>query len=143
MIRLANEHDVPRLLDMGLTFQREHYCDTLPENKEQLESTIRTLISNTDARIIVWDTGAGADGMIAFMVNAHMFSGERAALELVWWVEPAVRGVVGLRLLRAAENAARDMGAARMVMISPNERVSRMYSLLGYAEVERVFHRGL
>jgi N-acetylglutamate synthase-like GNAT family acetyltransferase len=143
MIREATESDVPRLVDMGLTFVRLYYADVLQENPEQLEATIRGLLTNEQARILVAENGNGVEGMISFMVSPHPFSGEMDALELAWWVEPEARGTVGLKLLREAGQAATRMGAKRLVMISPNRTIDTLYGKLGYRELERVFQRTL
>lgn len=143
MIRAATEGDVPRIMEMGLTFQRLYYADKMPENREQLESTVRGLLTNEKARILVSENGHGVDGMISFVVTPHPFSGELDALELVWWVEPEARGTLGLRLLREAGQAAAQMGAKKLVMISPTPTIDQLYKKLGYTEVEKVFQRSL
>jgi len=143
MIRSAIETDVPRIVDMGLTFMRLYYAGKLTENREQLETTVRGLLTNEKARILVSENGHGVDGMISFVVSPHPFSGEVSALELVWWVEPEARGTIGLKLLREAAQVASQMGATKIVMISPTAAVDQLYKRLGYEEVEKVFQRRL
>ena len=143
MIRSAIETDVPRIVDMGLTFMRLYYAGKLTENREQLEATVRGLLTNERARILVSENGHGVDGMISFVVSPHPFSGEVSALELVWWVEPEARGTIGLKLLREAAQVASQMGATKIVMISPTAAVDQLYKRLGYEEVEKVFQRRL
>ena len=143
MIRSAIETDVPRIVDMGLTFMRLYYAGKLTENREQLEATVRGLLTNEKARILVSENGHGVDGMISFVISPHPFSGEVSALELVWWVEPEARGTIGLKLLREAAQVASQMGATKIVMISPTAAVDQLYKRLGYEEVEKVFQRRL
>ncbi len=107
----------------------------------RIAASVTFLLENPDAAIFLSGNGTPT-GMIAMLAYDHPFSGERIAFEVVWWVDPEARGD-GLRLLRAAEEWARDQGIKKMQMIAPNERVGVLYQRLGYLPVETSFQRSL
>jgi hypothetical protein len=55
--------------------------------------------------------------MLGLAITPHLTAHESVASEMCWWVDPTARGTIGLtvgiglRLLRAAENWAKQHGA--------------------------------
>lgn len=143
MIRPATVADTKRLIEMGQSFVNEtSYSLLISVNPERLSGIIGGILENPDGVVLVSGSDATVTGMIAMVVYNHPFSGERTAFEIVWWVEPESRGD-GIRLLRAAEEWAREQGAKHMQMVAPNERVAALYQRLGYGLVETSFQRSL
>ena len=143
MIRRATDADIERLMDMGERFVREtEYRSLVTLKPERLAASIANVLAAPGGAVFVSGSDATLTGMIAMLVYDHPFSGERTAFELVWWVEPEARGD-GVRLLRAAEDWAREQGATHMQMVAPNERVGALYERLGYAPVETSYQRSL
>lgn len=143
MIREAVADDMGRLLEMGQRFVAEsEYASFISINTESLARTITNLSESPDGTVLVAEADDVPKGMIAMIVYDHPYSGERTAFELVWWMEPESRGN-GLRLLRAAEDWARERGATSMQMVAPNERIGALYRRLGYQPVETSFQRSL
>jgi GNAT superfamily N-acetyltransferase len=145
VIREATVADVPRLLEMGLRFLREsEYAAHIDGDPAQIEQTMRQLIDLEDRAILVTTRGEDVVGMIGLVAYPHPFSGQRAVVELFWWVDPEHRtGGDGIRLLRAAEAWARKASARHIQMIAPNGDVERLYQRLGYTRVEVAFQRSL
>ena len=144
MIRRAEVDDIERIIQMGMRFLRSHYAEVLDDpSAEAMSATIAQIDSSPDGAIFVSEHGHDVSGFIAMMVYPHPFSGERLAGEVGWWVEPESRGIDGMRLLRRAEEWARDKGAKKIVMVSPNARVDAFYERLGYRPIERAFGRNL
>ena len=142
MIRRATVDDTPRMIEMGQHFVMDtEYARLVSVSPERLADTIASVLSNPDGVVLLSGNGK-ATGMIAMLAYDHPFSGERTAFEIVWWVEPEARGD-GVRLLRAAEDWAREQGAKHMQMVAPNDRVGMLYQRLGYAPVETSFQRSL
>jgi GNAT superfamily N-acetyltransferase len=134
-IREAVRADIPHLVVMGLHFVRSgDYAGHLDENPDALFDTMLRLIESGDALLLV----QGEDkptGMIGALIFSHPLSHQTFFSELFWWVEPDHRGN-GLALLRMAEKWATARGASHSIMISPDERVSRVYETLGYSLLE-------
>lgn len=143
MIRKAVADDMARLVEMGQRFAAEtEYAAFISIDADRLAQTIANVTASPDGAVLVSEAGDKAKGMIAMIVYDHPYSGQRTAFELVWWVDPEARGD-GVRLLRAAEEWARDQGATAMQMVAPNERVGALYRRLGYEPVETSFQRSL
>lgn len=143
MIRRATPDDTGRLIEMGQRFVAEtEYAGMIVARPERLAATISGVLANPDGVILVSDAEGVVSGMIAMLAYEHPYSGERMAFEVVWWVDPEARGC-GVRLLKAAEQWARDHGAVAMQMVAPNEQVGALYRRLGYSPVETSFQRSL
>ena len=142
--RLATLADVARIVEMGRRFLGDSsYAHVYLENVEQLSALAFRVINSADGDVLLaLDATDHIVGMIAMIAFDHFISGQRAAGEVVYWVEPDARGC-GVRLLKAAESWAKAHGAVQMQMVSPTERVDRLYERLGYQPVERIFQRAL
>lgn len=143
MIRRATIEDRDRLMEMGQRFVSETpYAGLISIDPARLSDSVGNLLANPDGAVFVSGSDATLTGMIAMLAYDHPFSGERTAFEVVWWVEPEARGD-GVRLLRAAEQWARDLGIRKMQMVAPTARVGEFYARMGYAPVETSFQRSL
>lgn len=142
MIRRATDADIPRLVEMGRRFLKESpYHRHIAENPQQMAELGRQLMKNAGGLLISEHDGQ-ITGMFGFVVYDHFMSGERVAGEVFWWVEPEARGD-GVKLLRTAEQEARNAGAKAMQMIAPDEHVAGFYARLGYIPVEMTYQRSL
>ena len=142
-VRKALISDMDRVIEMALRFVAETpYGEYITIRPDRLALTVSSLMANPDAAILVSENGSRLTGMIGMMAYDHPYSGERTAFEVVWWVDPESRGD-GVRLLRAAEEWAREHGAIKAQMVAPNERVGALYARLGYTPVETSYQRSL
>lgn len=141
MIREATASDLPRLVEMGRNFiAQTKYKDLIYGNSEQMTLTLEGLIGNPSASFLVAESGAGElVGMIGAIMYVHPISGEVTANEIVWWVEPAHRGI-GISLLRHIERWTQGAEAA-LNMVAPDEKTARIYKALGYELIETVYQR--
>lgn len=144
-LREAVQSDLPMLVAMGQRFLASSlYRGVITENVDQMAATASMLVDSPDGCVIVAETdGSGPVGMLGVVAFTHHISGERVGGEVFWWVEPAARGTVGVRLLKAAEAWARAHGASQIQMIAPNERVATLYARLGYQAMETTYLRSL
>ena len=145
MIREATPADIPRIVEMGRRFMAEStYSQHLAENPEQMRVFAEQIIANPKGMILVSEKDGNLTGMLALYLFPHYFSGEPIAGEVIWWVDPEARaGSTGLKLMRKAEEIAVKMGAKKMQMVAPTERIGELYKHLGYREVESTFQRNL
>lgn len=129
------------MVELGTRFiATTRYAGYIGQNQDQMRATLLHLIEN--GLLLVLTIKDVVQGMIGAFVFDHPVSGERTASETFWWTEPEHRGG-GVRLMRAAENWARNAGAKRMQMIAPEERVGKFYEKLGYTQVEITYQRDL
>ena len=145
MIREAKLVDVTQLVEMGRRFIAEStYKQYLLENPKQLRVLAEQIISNPNGVILVSEAEGKLTGMLALITFPHPFSGELVAGEVFWWVAPEAReGRTGLKLMRKAEKIAVELGARKMQMVAPTERIARLYERLGYKKVESTYQTGL
>ena len=143
VIRDALEADVPALVEMACRFVDETvYRSLLIPDPDAMTALARSFLNEPDRALLVAERDGQVIGMIGLMVYRHPMSGQRAANEIVWWVNPEQRGC-GVRLLRAAEAWAKDRGATVIQMIAPSPDVEVLYERLLYRPVERTYQRRL
>lgn len=145
VIRPATVAEVPDLVLMGQHFLAQTpYQDVIADNPQQMQTLATQLLTCGAAGtiLVAEDRGGALVGMIGLVVAPHFLSGELAAGEVFWWVEPEHRGA-GLRLLKAAEQWATDAGAVSLQMIAPDDRLGALYARRGYQLVERSYLRKL
>jgi RimJ/RimL family protein N-acetyltransferase len=141
-IRRAVVEDVPRIAEMGARFIDTEYPHALRFDAEQLAATTQRLMAH--GLVLVADAGDGVVGMLALTTYQHPLSGDRIATEIVWWVDPEVRGGrAALQLFAAGEAWARAEGATHLQMIAPSDKVGRFYERLGFAKLETHYQRAL
>ena len=145
MIREATPADIPRIVEMGRRFIAESsYKNHFAENPEQMKTLAEQIISNPKGRILISEKDAKVNGMLALLLFPHYFSGEPIAIEVFWWVDPEARaGSTGLKLMRKAEEIALELGATKMQMVAPTERIGELYKHFGYTEVESSYQKNL
>jgi len=105
-------------------------------DRSTIENTVEQLINNG---IMI----RSEHGVIGGLVFPLFMSGEIVAQEFFWYSE----GKDGKELLEAFEDAARDKGAAKIIMVSlHNEyqhKIDKIYTDLGYIESEKSFIKGI
>jgi len=142
MIREAVMADVPRLVAMGETFLIEsQYHEVVPFRPKAMSEMMAHLIESDESLLLVSDRDR-VDGMIGMYTYDHPLSGTRMAAEAFWWMSPECRGgTTGVRLLRQAEDWARQQGVPYLHMVAPNSRVAKFYERLGYRPLETHYYK--
>ena len=143
MIREAVAADIPRLVEMGRRFIRESsYRGRIGINPNALRQLMGKMVGLPSGVVFVSENDGKAIGMVGVHVYDHPMSGELFANELFWWVEPEERGC-GMKLKKRAEAWARAMGAVRIQMTAPNDRIAQVYRASGYYKLEELYQRDL
>lgn len=136
-MRVATPEDLPDCIRMGVDFSLMAGFEPV---REKIGGTLAALIN--DGGILVH--GKPATGMIGGVIYTHFFNNELVAQEMFWWVDPGSRGSVGLELLEAFEQWAKDRGADKIIMVSLElNDVSRVYLKRGYKPLEHGYVRSL
>lgn len=140
MIREATIEDIPAIMEMGKRFADEAGVTAqVGWEEESVEALLRHLIADPDGILLVADKG-----MIGGLVITHVFnSATRIFQEMFWRSE----GAEGIKLLRAAEKAAKERGASRVLMLSTQEmdpeRTGRLYGRLGFDVGETIYTKAI
>lgn len=130
---IATHDDIPRLIEMGRRF---HAASGLAMgfDPQAVEGFLTGLIE----RGAVFATARGAIGGMA--ISPYCDPQWKIAVELFWWAEGD-----GLRLLRAFEGWAREIGAdeVRMTSLAALPRADRLLRFVGYAPAEISYTRAV
>lgn len=150
MIREASEQDIPRIVEMGSRSIREGpYRNQLSDNPEVTKQLAAKLLTSENAKVLVLENDGHVDGVFAFILFSHYFSGEMTAGEMIWYVEPEGRAMEGfgaggaLNLLDEGERLAKKLGAKRMQLTAPTRMVGELYKRRRYCEIETTYQREL
>lgn len=144
-IRLAEPRDLPRIVEMGTLFVAESpYWRLGTASLDRIEALARFLGSHQDGCVFVADVDGQVVGMLAGHLPVHPMLDIAMASELAWWVDPPYRvGKIGLQLLAAFEQWAKDHGATHLLMVAPDEKVATFYERRKFARVEMAYARRL
>jgi len=137
VIRPATLGDIPAVLEMGRAFADEAgVTDKVGWDDEAVTALLAHLVESPDGVLFVGD-----NGMIGGLVFPHPFSGTKVFQELFW----RSHGGEGLKLLKAAEDYAREQGATRSIMIGIDTMpsIDRLYARLNYEPMERLYSKEL
>lgn len=144
-LKLATLDDLPDVRRMCLLFKEASPYHFLETSIDRVDQTVETMITGDKSRNIVilsQDSGETV-GMVAGIANEFLFSDEKVAAELVWWVDPLFRGKHGKELHEAFEFWANKVGCSVITMAlledKNAERISKLYERKGYAQTERAF----
>lgn len=142
MIREATINDTTAIVDKGLTMiASTPYAAMIKGDRDTMSATVTSLISNGVVLIATIDDAIV--GMLGLATYTHPVSGERMTAEIFWWVDPEYRGWTGIRLLKRAEEWAREAETACLQMVAPTADIERLYERLGYARTEVSYHKSL
>lgn len=145
IVREAALPDVRAIVDMGTKFLKEGPYNEQIESDEQAAKLAASVLSSPNGKILVSEGDGKVNGVFAFIVYPHYFTGEMTALELIWYVEPEARaGGIAVKLLAKAEEMARGFGVKRMQLTAPTEDVGKLYKYCGgYKKLEVTYQRVL
>jgi N-acetylglutamate synthase-like GNAT family acetyltransferase len=143
MIREATERDIPRIVEMGSRSLREGPYSAEIDNPEQTAETALQVVQGA-GKVLLAEENNKVVGLLGFIVNNHFYTGERTAVELMWYVEPEFRkSWTAVALLRRGHAVAKEMGAKKMQCAAPTEEVGKAYEALGYSKLEVAYQRTL
>jgi GNAT superfamily N-acetyltransferase len=144
MIRVARLDDLPALRELGHRFLASSvYGAHFREDPQQITDLATMLITEVNGAVFVSETDDQLTGAIGMWCCPHVWTGDRTAGELFWFVDPEARGSIGVRLFREAKAWAVIQGARSMQMVSPavqvgeDDRVAEIYTRFGFVPLER------
>jgi GNAT superfamily N-acetyltransferase len=155
VIRPATDADVPRIVEMAERFYPESpypaiYGDMGPNQAAGLALVaMRGHEQHIEPGVLlVAEEGDELVGMVCLAKDRATFNpAVTIASELVFWIEPEHRGgMAAVRLLKAAEDAARERGIEvnRMAVLSSSPpQAAALYERMGYALTESYYSKRL
>jgi len=144
-LKVATREDEPFVTQMALKFYSESPYRGIPINNKKVQDVIEHLMGNDLCLVLLLVSDQGKPvGMIAGHVNEMIFSTDRMASEVVWWVDKEYRGSKhSLSLLDGFEYWAYKSGCKFVQMSSlggPKSGVlDRLYSKRKYINTEQAY----
>lgn len=136
--------DAPNRHELWAEYARESSFDGLPSPDVQIE-TYRALEQAGVLQLIGAFEVTKLVGFVSIIANVLPHYGILMAITESFFVSPKYRKTgAGLRLLRAAEQHARDIKAPGLLVSAPfGGRLAEVLPRVGYAETNRVFFKKL
>lgn len=147
-IRIADESDLDRISELGSRSLQDGPYAGIIEDKPEAARKCAIWVMQT-GKILLAEEDGEVVGLLGFITADHHFSGQRYAVELMWYVEPEHRAMKagftghGIELLKEAERLAKEAGAKDFVFTAPNDGVAQLYKRLGYSQLEVAFRKEL
>lgn len=149
-VRPAEPDDLPALMRMAEQFHAASPCASyVPFCPASMADTFHRLAVGDSSCLLVGQNGGKVQGMIAGVASPHYVNAAHTTThELFWWVDPAARHTrIGLRLLQAFEDWAKQAGSATLFMASTAtlepDKLARFYRRKGYGAVDVNYAKNL
>lgn len=145
MLKIADLTDLPDLKRMALLFKvNSPYTDHLTD-EDKVEETIKGLLSSDskDAIVLLAIEDFKTVGMVAGIAREFIFSRERHATEIVWWVDVEHRKGPGQKLQEAFVYWAQKVGCKylHMTLLQNKDapKLKKLYKQLGFKLMEQAW----
>jgi GNAT superfamily N-acetyltransferase len=147
MLKLGTSNDIPDIVRMAQEFHKSSPFGDLPFERDKIEALAQALLEDATNGLIL--LGGNNQALLAAAATEPLASRERMATELMWWVDPELRGTsVGRELLEAYEYWARNIAKCRYVQMVALETpqlkaIDRYYKRNGYVVKEHTYLKEL
>jgi len=144
MIRKATTEDIFSIAVLGRQFVRE----VGEEFSFDSETAIRSLqMAIPSDQFFLWVSEQDGDvvGFLAGTLSGTLFSKDKVASELVWYMDPAHRGSEAIKLVNKFEDWAKANGCNRVSMADVDllNSLSSLYERKGYKLYEKAYVKGI
>ena len=140
-VREATPEDDFDILVLTREFMKEA-PDYFKFNKDRVSEFLIAVAAAPNMVVFVSEDDDGVNGYILGVYTDHPFNNAKVAAELGWYMTKAKRGgIQAIRLVRAFEGWAKDMGADYVAMcdVIGLSDLENIYTRSGYALTERTF----
>lgn len=147
MLRIADGNDIPELKRMALNFKAHSPYKDFPVDEDKIQEFLGKIIEAApkDAIILMAIVDDKPVGMLVGLSAEFIFSRDKYASELAWWVDPEFRGSAGKELQEAFAYWAKKVGCKYLSMaLLENEdakKIKKIYKKLGLVPAEQTWIR--
>jgi GNAT superfamily N-acetyltransferase len=142
-VRPAIASDHADLVRLGTSFYAESSHGGGPADVARMTHIVDSVLAHGTIAVVE-DRGGTLRGLLALLVGPHPLTGIPTGMDVAWYLEPGARGgPTAVRLVREAEQAAKDAGATRIQIGAPDARVQTFLERLAYRAVETTMVREL
>lgn len=146
MIKIATLEDLPGVLNVVKNFFDNSPFNGLAEFDPSIASdTAKNIIlgPKENGVVLIYITGGVVKGILAGLAHQMMFSKDKVATELCWWVDEDARSKESLDLIEAYEFWAEKVGCTITTMANltgeTGERLDKYYKRRGYTPLETAY----
>jgi hypothetical protein len=144
IVREATAHDALDCLMLIKSFVKESNQPFKFDSTKTLESINNSIQGLSTLKLFVAEINSEVIGFVLGIVYEQLFSRDKTADELAWYVDKNHRGgTAAIRLLKAYEDWATSNGVV-CINMSHIERLtdlSKLYNKLGYKRIEATFQK--
>jgi len=144
IIREAEERDVLDCLILIKNFAKESKQPFKFDTRKTLETINNSVNNISPVKFFVAELNSEVVGFISAIVYEQLFSRDKTADELAWYVDKSHRGgTAAIRLLKAYEDWAKNNGVIciNLSHIEDLTDLTKLYNRLGYRKIEATFRR--
>lgn len=144
-LKIADGDDILELKRMALNFKAHSPYRDFPVDEDKIQEFLGKLIDAgpKNAVILMAIVDDKPVGMLVGLAAEFIFSRDRYASEIAWWVDPAFRGSAGKELQEAFAYWAKKVGCKYLSMaLLENEDTTKMkkiYKKLGLVPAEQAW----
>lgn len=121
-LKVATVEDFSTVKRMALAFLKESPYSNYPKDDTKMETIIFSFLLDKEERvcILAFSDEGKPIGIIAGYLNEALFTNEKVASEVMWWVHPDFRkrSRAGIELLEAFQHWSRMVGSSYIQMQS-------------------------
>lgn len=149
MLKIATIYDIPELVRMSLLFKKNSPYADFAVDEDKLAELLASLIGAgpTDGLILLSIQDNKPVGMLAGIAREFIFSREKHATEIAWWVDKEYRGTSGKELQEAFAYWAKKIGCKYLHMTllenKDLDKMKKLYKKLGFAPLEQAWIKRL
>lgn len=138
MIKLASLEDIDSAEKVAWKFVQQAYGDFA--DLDVTFDLVEKLLTDDDKCFFIYEDKA----FLAGLISPFILGPQKMAIELGWYVDPALRGEgIGRQLIDLFEEWAKMKNCDLITMISIDDEVGEYYKKRGYALYERTYMKEL
>lgn len=143
-LRLAVPADLPKIIEMARKFQEISPYNSLSFSEELCNNLFEQYLmgDKTSLIIIVSEQDGSPRGMIIGLAAPGLFSEDKMATEIAWWMDLEYRGSRdSLLMIDAYQEWAKRVGSriVQVAMLDEVTDLSKFYLKRGFKQAERSF----
>ena len=150
-LRLADKNDLPRLHELMTDFHKHSEYQNLEYSYEKMSSFFNSTFYKKKEYLYVLSIDDKTDTVVGFLIGTLqelLFSKQKVATELAWWVDPEFRNFKrAVELLNAFEYWGSLVDGNIIVLAhlndEKNKTLTKWYVRRGYSLYESTFAKGI
>lgn len=140
-LRLATPQDHPAILRMTLDFYQASPYSHMNFDVEKVSGVISAFINGPlNERVALLLVDPEPVGVLLIATTDSIFSHDKFAGEVIWWVDHEYRNYKNVRtMINAYDYWSKTVGAVAQQLVAVDDKMTPLYKRLGFRPVEWAF----